>query len=315
MRFLPCILFFVSVAAAQVKPAPLAEVGGANLPAQKIGPDDLIAVSVYDSPELSRTVRVGADGRIRLPMLQRKIEANGLLPSELETAIGGALREEQLLVDPVITVTVAEYRSRPISVAGAVRKPLTFQAFGGVTLLDALTRAEGLSSDAGAEILVSRPQKAENGAAATLTQRIPVQALMDTADPALNLKLYGGEEIRVPEAGRVYVVGNVKRPGVFPVKDAAETTVLKLLAQAEGLIPFASKQAYIYRREAGRSSKNEIPIELGRIIARKAPDVTLQAGDILYIPDNKSQRMTIGALEKIAGFGAATASGVLIWRR
>lgn len=315
MRFLLCTFFFASAVAAQVRPAPLAEVGGANLPAQKIGPDDLIAISVYDSPELTRTVRVGADGRIRLPMLQRKIEANGLLPNELETAIAGALREEQLLVDPIVTVTVAEYRSRPISVAGAVRKPLTFQAFGSVTLLDALTRAEGLSADAGAEILVSRPQKAENSAAATLIQRIPVHALIDMADPALNLKLYGGEEIRVPEAGRVYVVGNVKRPGVFPMKDAAETTVLKLLAQAEGLIPFASKQAYIYRREAGGSSKNEIPIELSRIIERKAPDVTLHADDILYIPDNKSQRMTIGALEKIAGFGAATASGVLIWRR
>jgi len=299
---------------AQTKAASIAE-NGANLPAQKIGVDDLISISVYDSPELSRTVRVGADGQIRLPMLKRCLKAEGLLPGELENVIAEALRSEQLLVDPVVTVNVAEYRSRPISVAGAVRHPLTFQAFGGVTLLDAITRAEGLSPEAGPEILVSRKQPDENGIAATLTQRISVRALIDAADPELNLKLSGGEEIRVPEAGKVYIVGNVKKPGAFPVRDVGDTSVLKLLALAEGLTPFAAKQAYVYRREAKTSAKNEIPIELRKIVDRKSPDVTLQPDDIFYIPDNRGQRLTVGALEKIAGFGAATASGVLIWRR
>jgi len=64
-------------------------------------------------------------------------------------AIAEALRAEKLLVNPIVTVTIAEYHSRPIRVAGAVRKPLTFQAFSSVTLLDALTRAEGLSPEAG----------------------------------------------------------------------------------------------------------------------------------------------------------------------
>jgi polysaccharide export outer membrane protein len=112
-----------------------------NLPAQKIGPDDLIAIAVYDSPELTRTVRVSEEGQIRLPMLKRAIPAAGLLPRELESAIAEALRAEQILIDPVVTVTVAEYRSRPISVAGAVKRPVTFQVSGNVSLLDALTRA------------------------------------------------------------------------------------------------------------------------------------------------------------------------------
>ena len=113
----------------------------ANLPAQKIGPRDLIAIQVYDSPELSRTVRVGADGIVRLPMLKRRIAAEGLMPNELEAAIAEALQDEELVVDPFVTVTVAEYNSRPISVAGAVRAPLTFQASSPVTLLEAITRA------------------------------------------------------------------------------------------------------------------------------------------------------------------------------
>ena len=68
---------------------------GANLPTQSIGANDLIAVSVYDAPELSRTIRVGADGFIRLPMLKQRIKADGLYPSDLETAIAEALRKEE----------------------------------------------------------------------------------------------------------------------------------------------------------------------------------------------------------------------------
>jgi polysaccharide export outer membrane protein len=149
----------------------------------------------------------------------------------------------------------------------------------------------------------------------TLVQRIPVRGLIDAADPELNLKLEGGEEIRVPEAGKVFVLGNVKKPGAFPVNDASDTTVLKMLALSEGLMSFTSKVAYIYRREGGTGGKkNEIEIPLQKIVHRKAPDVTLQANDILYIPDDSGRRATATVLDRIAGFGSATASGVLIYK-
>ncbi|MCC6395218.1 MAG: polysaccharide biosynthesis/export family protein [Bryobacterales bacterium] len=291
------------------------EVGGANLPAQKIGPNDLIAVSVYDAPELTRTIRVSADGMIRLPMVRQRLKADGLMPAELETAIAGSLREEQILVEPIVTVTMVEYHSRPINVAGAVRKPITFQAVGPTTLLDAIAKAEGLTPDAGPEILVSRAQPADAGGQATLTQRILVGGLIDEADPELNVRLFGGEQIRVPEVGKVFVAGNVRHPGAFPVHDAAGTSVLKILALSEGLMPFSAKVGYIYRREAGGNGKNEIPIEIQKIMDRKAADVPLQANDILYIPDNKGRRLTVTTLERLAGFGSSTASGILIWRR
>jgi polysaccharide export outer membrane protein len=290
---------------AQQQPLPSSFSAGPNLPAQKIGPNDLIAVSVYDAPELTRTVRVGADGFIRLAMLKGGVRAESLLPAELEN----------ILVDPVVTVTIVEYHSRPINVVGAVKRPLTFQAAGTATLLDAITRAEGLSADAGPEILVSRTQPGETGANATVIQHISVKGLIDEADPELNVRLFGGEEIRVPEVGKVFVVGNVRRSGAFPVHDPAGTSVLKLLALAEGLLPFTAKQAFVYRKEPGSNTKNEIPIEIAKIIERKSPDVTLQAQDILYIPDNKGRRMTVTTLERLLGFGSATASGLIIWRR
>ena len=156
-----------------------------NLPVEKVGKDDLLGITVYDSPELSRTVRVNSDGDIRLPMLRQQIKAAGLSPAELETAIAAALIDGNVLVDPVVTVTVAEYRSRPITVSGAVRSPVTFQAMGTVTLLDAITRAGGLAENAGAEILVSQPSSATEDKSRLLIQRIPARGLIDgVAEPA-----------------------------------------------------------------------------------------------------------------------------------
>jgi len=287
----------------------MADANLANLPIQEIGLNDLISVAVYDAPELSRTIRVSAEGAIRLPMLKQRIQAEGLLPSELEGRIATALKEERLIVDPFVTVTVVEYNSRPISVMGAVRKPITFQAMGQVTLLDALARAEGLAPEAGQEILLTRAPATDG--AAGLVERIRVKSLINEADPAANVKLTGGEEIRVPEAARLFVVGNVKKPGAFVLQDAAEGSVLKAVALAEGLLPYASKRAYIYRREGAADAKNEIPIELDRILARKSPDVPVLPNDILYIPDAKGTRARLAALEKVLLLGTGVTSALI----
>ncbi len=129
---------------------------GANLPPRPIQAGDLLSISVYGAPELSRTARVSQKGTIHLAMIKSPIEARGATPAELEQRVADALGQASILVDPYVVITIAEYATHPIRVAGAVRHPLTFDATGPVTLLEALTRAEGLSGDAGAEILVTR---------------------------------------------------------------------------------------------------------------------------------------------------------------
>lgn len=304
MRTLLLILA-AALASAQTRPAVMEDVGKTNLPAQRLGVDDLVAVSVYDAPELTRTVRVEPDGTVHLPLLENGIDAIGLMPRQLESAIAAALKTGEIMVNPIVKVTVVEYHSRPIAVMGAVHKPLTFQAEGTVTLLDALARAEGLSTDAGTEVLVTR-----NGQ----ILRIPVKALIHDAEPTANVTLTGGEEIRIPDAGKITVVGNVNRPGAFPVREAGDHTVLKLVALSEGLMPYAEKQAYIIRRDPSGADQ-ELPVELEKIMKREAPDMTLAVGDILYIPDNKKRRTTMSIIDRITSFGASTASGVLVWRR
>ncbi len=294
-------------------PAPVLPNQSANLPVQRVGPDDLLSISVADCPELTRNFRVTGNGTLVLPLIKQRIPASNKLPSEIEDEIAGALVKEQLYVQPVVSVSVAEYRSLPVSVMGAVRHPVTFQATGDVTLLDALTRADGLSQDAGSEILITR-LRSDGNQDRPLTLRIPVKQLIDASDPSLNIRLRGGEEVRVPPAGRVYVIGNVKKTGVFPVDADNDTTVLKVIAQSEGLLPYTNKDAFIYRREAGKSGRSEIPVQLTRIMEHKAPDIPLEANDILYIPDSKGKRLSAETLKTLTGFGVSAGSGLLIWR-
>jgi polysaccharide biosynthesis/export protein len=282
-----------------------------NLPTQPVGPDDLLALSVYDSPELTRTVRVDADGNIRLPMLKDPIQVRGMVPSQLESAIAKSLTKGKVLVDPIVTVTIVEYQSRPVNVVGAVKNPLVFQATRPIPLLDAIARAGGIREDAGSDIVVSK-EVIRDGKPARITQTIPVRKLIDNADPSLNVMLHGGEEVLVPEALKIYVVGNVRKPGAYPVRTDEETTILQLLALSEGLTPYSARVAYVYRRSPG-GARTEVPVPLSRIMKRKSPDVPLQANDILYIPDNKGQRLTAQTIDRLAGLGTATATDYIIW--
>ncbi len=295
----------------QVSVGPTSSNAPGDLPIERIGSNDLLGITVYDAPEQTRTVRVDANGEIRLPMLRKPIKAAGLYPADLEAAVSGALIEEHVLVDPVVTVTIAEFRSRPIGVVGAVRNPVTFQASGSVTLLDAISQAGGLTENAGPEILVSQKPEGSETSQPDLVRRIAVRGLIDAVDPALNLVLHGGEEVRVPEAGKFYVLGNVHRPGAFPITDGSQSTVLKALALAEGLDHYSGHIAYVYRSDSSKGGKQQLPIELKKIMDRKSPDVPLLANDILYVPEATGRKNALTALDRISGIGATVGTTLI----
>jgi polysaccharide export outer membrane protein len=231
------------------------------------------------------------------------------MPNEIELLVQEALQREKLFVDPLVTVNIVEYHSRPISVTGAVRTPIMFQAIGRVTLLDALARAGGLVPDqAGSEIIVTNT---DSETSEQKMQHIPIKALINGTDPGLNLKLNGGEEIRVPDVGKIVVAGSVVRPGPYPVLDSAANTITTAIAQAQGTVPYYSHTAYIYRPD-DKGVMHEIKVDLGKILKRKEPDRTLQARDILYVPDSSGRRITQTTINSITGLGA-TATSALIY--
>ena len=226
------------------------------------------------------------------------------MPDALRNEIAAALRTQHLLVNPVVDVSVIEYRSRDVTIAGAVKAPTTIQEIGNLRLLNALSQAGGLLPEAGPEIIVEQA----NGS----IQRLSVRQLFDGEHPELNVLIFAGAQIRVPQCERVFVVGNVKRPGAFPFQNLQDTTVLQLLALSGGLDSFSLNKAYIYREQLGSAQKIEIEVPLRRILDRKTQDVKLAANDILYIPTNGKLKASASVLNHVTGMGN-TAVSAAIW--
>src|SRR6202161_1878427 len=159
-------------------------IGGANLPFQPIGASDLVHLTVYDSPELTQSFRVDTQGNLNLPLLRTPLHAEGLLPNALRDQIAAALRAQHLLVNPVVDVSVVEYRSRDVTIAGAVKAPTIIQEIGNLRLLGALSQAGGLLPEAGPEIIVEQASGA--------MQRMSVRKLFDGLHPELNILISAG---------------------------------------------------------------------------------------------------------------------------
>lgn len=124
----------------------------------RIGPSDLIEISVFQAPELSRTVRVGARGTLTLPLIGQ-LNAGGLTGHELEMLIAAKLRESYLQ-DPQVSVFIKEYISQRVTVEGSVNKPGVFPISGKTTLLQAIAMAGGLDKLADtSDIKVFRDRK------------------------------------------------------------------------------------------------------------------------------------------------------------
>ena len=320
----------------------LAQQGAAAPSAEyRIGPEDLLEITVFDAKELDRTLRVSSRGEISLPLLGA-VHAAGLTPQELESALAERLRQ-QFMKEPQVTVFVKAMESHAVSVFGAVRKAGVYQLRGVKSLVEVLSLAEGLSEDAGEVALVERgaglhgvsppetpaaartgsdsatPEPAPNSSGTVLappgrgaTLEINLKRLLESGDPTLNVPVYPNDMVKVPRAGVIYVVGEVKKPGGFLLKSSETISVLQALALAEGLTRTAQKsQARIIRTEPGTGQRSEVAVDLGRILAGKAADPVLQPRDIVFIPNSAAR----SGLYRAGEAAVSVVTGLLVFRR
>jgi polysaccharide export outer membrane protein len=287
----------------------------------RIGPEDLLDITVFEAPEMNRSLRVSASGEISLPLLGA-VRAAGLTPRELESVLAELLRRS-FMKDPHVGVFVKEIESRPVSVFGAVFKPGVFQIRGTKTLVEVLSMAEGLAADAGDSVIVMRgagfparggdidaEKKPEEKRGETA--EINLKSLLESDDPRFNVAVYPGDIVKVTRAGIVYVVGEVKRPGGFTLKSNENITVLQALALAEGLTRTSAKaNARIIRTEEATGKRVELPVNLGRVLAGKAEDPLLRPRDIVFVPNSAAR----GALYRGSEAALSILTGVVIWRR
>jgi polysaccharide biosynthesis/export protein len=142
------------------------------------------------------------------------------------------------------------------------------------------------------------------------TLAINLRHLLNSRDPGFNVPIYAGDIVKVSRAGIVYVVGAVKKPGGFTVKGNEQMSLLKAIALAEGLSSTSSKgHTRIIRTDEGSGKRSEIPVELGKILDGKAPDMNLQAADIVFVPNSTGKTVLFRSTDAIVN----TASGVAIF--
>lgn len=288
----------------------------------RIGPEDLLEITVFEASDLDRTVRVSAEGGISLPLLGA-IHAAGLTSRQLEAVLEELLRRSYMK-DPHVGVFVKAIRSHPVSVFGAVEKPGVYQIRGAKTLVEVLSMAQGLASDAGDTVIVMRSgggalppdtAGASTGGSASApagTIRIPLEGLLDSGNPRDNVLVYPGDVVKVTRAGIVYVVGEVRKPGGFTLKSNENISVLQALALAKGLTrTSAAKRALIIRTSKTSGKREEIAINLDKILKGRAPDPLLRARDIVFVPNSTGR----AAFYRGAEAALSIAGGVIVYRR
>jgi len=283
------VLVYVLLGTAPVRtqegPAPAAPSPGSSPlpsknPGYRIGPRDLVAIRVFETPELNVERRVSEGGDVNLPLVGA-VSVADLNETEAAQKIKGVL-ESKLLQKASVAVQVLEFRARPIAVIGAVRQPGSLSFSGRWTLLEALTAAGGLGESHGSVVYVLR--RADNG----LTDQvaIPVDDLLVRADPRSNIPIFAGDLINVPVAVdvTVYCLGQVKQPGAVASKSSEHITLLSVIARAGGLTDRASSKVLIKRN--GRDGPSELTANFKRILAGKEPDVELVQGDVVIIKES-----------------------------
>jgi polysaccharide export outer membrane protein len=242
----------------------------------RIGPQDVLTVTVFGEADLSGKYTVEQDGTFTFPLIGR-VKAAGSTMREFEQELKKLLAKD-FLKNPSVSITMETYRSQRILVMGEVRSPGEYLLTGDMTLLAALARAGGTSPAASREAVIVRSARrvasSGDGGSGGDAEVIRVDLTdLQGGNMALNITLQDGDTVNVPKAQSVFVTGQVKQPGAYAVERG--TTVLQVLSLAGGL------------GERGADSR----IKIQRMVKGKLKEIkakltdVVEPGDTVIVPE------------------------------
>jgi polysaccharide export outer membrane protein len=259
---------------------------------------DLLEISVFDTPDMSSRLRVNNHGDILLP-LAGYVHVQGLTAPEAAQAVAAKLVDAQLMLKPQVTVFIAEYATQGVTMAGEIRSPGVYPLLGPRTLLDMVTMAGGLGADASKVVSIihrSDPSK-------VITVRMNVTVQTPETFAAESYPILPGDTIYVARSGIVYVVGDMKSPGGYQVEHNERLSLLDAFALAGGPTQTSKlSDARLIRK--GEHGREELQVDLKKILYGVGPDMLLQDGDILFVPVSQRKIYTLQAINAV--IGAAT---------
>jgi polysaccharide export outer membrane protein len=204
-----------------------------------VGPQDVLTITSYDQADLSGKFSVETDGTFTFPLIGR-FKAGGLTLRTVEEHLKAKLKDDGYFRNPQITVAVEQYRSQKVFVVGEVRTPGPYAISGDMKLVEALARAGSTLPTASGEVIIVHPAEGHangpvlpSGEDAENIIRVDLRELQNGGF-ANNTALRDGDTIFVPRAESIYVFGQVKNPGAYPLQQRA-TTVLQALSLAGGV--------------------------------------------------------------------------------
>jgi polysaccharide export outer membrane protein len=250
----------------------------------KIGPKDLLEIFVYGLSEFNNfPARVSEEGNITLPHIG-EVEVEGLSQAELEKKLRDLFFNNDLLIDPQVIVNIAEHQSKIVYLDGAVRNPKTYDLIGPQRLMQIITRAGGLTSDAGDKIYIFRTHP--DGTTSTLT--ISIDDLYMKGDADQNIPIQADDSIHVPidKTVLIYVRGKVRNPGAIQVKMSNIPTLSQAIAAAGGFAERASKGNIKIHTTDEDGLPKIIKVNIKDIEKGKRKDIQLKENDVVIVPES-----------------------------
>jgi polysaccharide export outer membrane protein len=266
--------------AGETPPAAQAAAGPPTSADYQVGPGDVLDVTVYDNPELSRIPTVQTSGAISYPLLG-EVQVAGLTVAEIQRKITNLLAKDYL-VNPQVEVKVREYQSQFVSVVGEVNSPGRKPLRGRTRLIDLLTEAGGFKPTASGDVMITRTEGAFDGGHKSITVSITRSASPSMQDLVnLELPLRNGDIITAFPKSYVTVDGEVNKPGRYAIE--SDLTVTGAVSLAGGLTRFGSTAVKVRRTDPATGKTTMIEIDLKDVRNGKKPDVALLPNDVVSV--------------------------------
>jgi polysaccharide export outer membrane protein len=246
----------------------------------RVGPGDVLEVTVAGRPDLARIPTVQTTGLIWIPHAPEGVRVVGLTALEIGTALTELLARQDP-ARPDVTVTVKEYRSQFVWVAGEVNLPGRKALKGRLRLLDALLEAGGFTARASGEVLVQRQEGTFEDGTAVRRLRFPRTGPTPSGIAELETVLNRGDVVTAAIARYVTVTGQVLHPGRYALE--GEATVTSVLSSAGGLTRFGDRRLSVHRRDPTSGQVQVLRANLEAIEKGREPDLVLLPDDRIEV--------------------------------
>ena len=262
-----------------------------------IGPGDTLHVQVYDTPEMEQRARVTDAGDIPLSFVG-DVKVVNMTPGQAAKVIEHRLVASAIMLHPQVTVRVDLYATQNVTVMGQVIKPGAYETDTRRKVIEVLALAGGLTDLADRHITVERHGDPDHKFDYYYSN-IAGTALDD--DPMV----YPGDTVIVPKVAVVYVLGDVLKPGGYPVNtNNSKMTVLEAISLAGSANHTAAvgKSKLVRRTPSG---VQEIDLPVNAIQKGQKPDIALMPDDVVYVPFSFLRNVVVNGQSILASAASA----------